>query len=110
MPLPKSMSKSLLLALAGVPATMMLAAAPVAAQGNARQTAQLEAPATSAKFIGRGVVWNCAGNACSAPRGDSRPAISCAALVKQAGKVTAFTVGGTALDEAALARCNSFAR
>ena len=78
--------------------------------GNGRQTATLETPSTQAKVMGKDVVWNCAGNACNAPRGNARPAISCSALVKQAGKVTAFAVGGVALDEAALTRCNSFAR
>lgn len=87
-----------------------MVASPVAAQTSARQTAELSAPAKTAKVIGKGVVWHCAGASCTAPQGDSRPAISCAALVKQVGQVSAFTVGGVALDEAALTRCNSFAR
>lgn len=87
-----------------------MAATPVTAQSAARQTAELAAPAKTAKVIGKGVVWHCAGTSCNAPQSDSRAAISCATLVKQVGQVSAFTVGGVALDEAALTRCNSFAR
>lgn len=110
MPLPKILSRSFLVVAATASAAMAFTATPVAAQSTTRQTAQLEANASQAKVIGKGVVWNCVGTSCNAPRGDSRPAISCSALVKQVGKVTAFAVGGVALDEAALARCNSFAR
>lgn len=109
MPLPTLFSRSFL-AVASASAVLTLGATPLAAQGNGRQTATLETPSTHAKVMGKDVVWNCAGNACNAPRGNARPAISCSALVKQAGKVTAFSVGGVALDEAALTRCNSFAR
>ena len=109
MPLPTLFSRSFL-AVASASAALALGATPLAAQGNGRQTATLETPSTQAKVMGKDVVWNCAGNACNAPRGNARPAISCSALVKQAGKVTAFAVGGVALDEAALTRCNSFAR
>lgn len=109
MPLPTLFSRSFL-AVASASAALALGATPLAAQGNSRQTATLETPSTQAKVMGKDVVWNCAGNACNAPRGNARPAISCSALVKQAGKVTAFSVGGVALDEAALTRCNSFAR
>ena len=110
MPLPKIFSNPLLAIAASGAAALALSAAPAAAQSNARQNAVLESPATDAKVMGNGVVWHCVGNACSAPRGNSRPAISCSALVKQVGKVSSFTVGGVALDETALARCNSFAR
>lgn len=86
-------------------------AAPLAAQAPvAKQSAELVQSAKSAKIIGKGVVWRCAGTSCVAPQGESRAAISCAALVKEAGKVTAFSFNGVALDEKALERCNSFAR
>lgn len=103
--------RSFLLAAALPVAGLSITAAPVAAQAPvAKQTAELAQPAKSAKIVGKGVVWRCAGTSCVAPEGASRAAISCAALVKQAGKVTAFALNGVALDEAALARCNSFAR
>ncbi len=100
------------IAFAAAPALMATAAiaTPVAAQAPAKQVAELAAAAKDAKVIGKGVVWRCNGTNCVAPEGPSRPAVSCAALVKQAGKVTAFNVNGVGLDEAALERCNSFAR
>ncbi len=103
--------RSTLVALA-VPAVLIGAglAAPLAAQSPVKQVAQAVNAPKDAKFVGKGVVWRCTGTTCIAPESPSRPAISCAAFVKQAGKVTSFTVNGVALDEKALERCNSYAR
>lgn len=96
--------------LAALAVSTLVVAPAVAQSPAARQTAELVAPAADAKFVGKGTIWRCAGTACTAPASDSRPAISCSSLVKQVGKVSAFTVGGVALDQSALERCNSFAR
>jgi hypothetical protein len=68
--------------------------------------AELAAPAPQARFVTRDIVWICDGANCTAGRGSSRPQIMCATLVKTAGPVTSFVAGGTALDEAELAKCN----
>lgn len=68
--------------------------------------AELAAPAPQARFVTRDIVWVCDGANCTAARGSSRPQIMCATLVKTAGPVTSFAAGGTALNEAELAKCN----
>lgn len=68
-----------------------------------------EAPAAT-RTVSGGLVWNCAGTACTAPRGTSRPAIVCARLVRELGPITAFSAGGNALAAADIERCNANAR
>ena len=81
-----------------------LAAAPaIAAQHFQAQPAA--APAAD-KLIVRDTVWNCAGGACSAGKSSSRPAVVCAALVKEVGPLRSFAVQGRALDAQQLEKCN----
>lgn len=71
--------------------------------------AELSQPAGQASMAAAGVVWSCDGNACTAPRSNSRPAIVCARLVREAGTLTSFTVAGTAMSATDLERCNAAA-
>lgn len=68
--------------------------------------ATLAAAATADRAIAGSVVWRCNDTSCTAPRGDSRPAIMCARLVREVGTVTAFAAGDRALTAEELARCN----
>lgn len=57
-------------------------------------------------------VWDCSGNACvSGSATDQSLTISaCKAIVQAAGPVSAYSVGGSSLNEAQLARCNGGAQ
>lgn len=85
----------------GVASVDAMAAAPAYYQ------VELAAPTDAAKFVARDIPWNCAGTTCTAPRGASRPAVICAALVRKVGDVTAFRADDKTLDADALAKCNA---
>lgn len=90
-------------ALPGVGLSSAAKAAPVSGYYAAR----LEAPLVEARTpVLSGVAWSCAGYACTAPKASSRPEVVCARLARKVGPLTSFAVEGTALDAAALARCN----
>jgi hypothetical protein len=72
--------------------------------------AELAAPAPAARLIVRDVVWRCDGAACVAPAANSRPALVCAALARQAGALRSFAVEGRALAAEELEKCNARAR
>jgi hypothetical protein len=80
-----------------------------AAPGQGYRAEPATAPA-SARLVVRDVVWRCGAGGCVAPRGNSRPVIDCSALARQVGTLRSFTVGGEALDAAALEKCNARAR
>ncbi len=92
-------------------ATTLLSGAAAEAQprSGAFYSATLVAPAEAPRAIAGGVVWNCSGSDCSAPRGTSRPVVMCARLVREVGTVSAFVADGIALDAVALERCNAAA-
>ena len=71
--------------------------------------AELTQPAAAVRMAAAGIVWSCEGNACTAPRSNSRPAIVCARLVREAGPVASFAVAGTAMSATDLERCNAAA-
>ena len=50
------------------------------------------------------------GGTCVAPKSSSRPAVVCAALVRETGAVRSFTVDGQALAAEQLEKCNARAR
>lgn len=79
-------------------------------RAGAYYTATLGEAAAATRTVAGGLVWNCAGTACTAPRGTSRPVIVCARLVRELGPVTAFSADGRALESADLERCNASAR
>jgi hypothetical protein len=84
----------------------VLAAAPAAA---ANYSAKLASPAAG-HIVARDVNWACDGAACQGATDESRPAVLCQALVKQAGKVESFAVDGRAFSEAELGKCNASAK
>jgi len=87
-------------------AGLLLAAAPAAAS---TYSATLAAP-TSARFIGRDIVWTCGAAACQGATDESRPLVLCQSLAKRAGHVDSFLVDGRALAPAGLDRCNASAK
>ena len=87
-------------------ASALFASAASAGYYNATPVA---APA-KATLIAGSIMWKCDGGVCSAPKTTSRDAIVCEQVVKRIGSVSTFTVNGTALDEATLAKCNARAK
>ncbi len=80
--------------------------APVAASSYA---ATLASP-VSGRFIARDIVWNCGAEACQGVTDESRPAVICQSLAKQAGRIESFIVDGRALAANELDRCNGSAK
>lgn len=70
------------------------------------QAELVQAP-SDARIVVRDQLWTCGGGSCSAGKSNSRPAIVCAALVKEVGPLTRFTVAGQAFPPAALEKCNA---
>ena len=93
----------------GLAAVATAAPAPAAA-GPHQYRAELAAPAEKPKVVAKNLVWRCAGAACVAPQGTSRPASDCAALASKVGALRSFSVAGEALGAAALEKCNARAR
>ena len=60
--------------------------------------------------IADGVMWRCGSEGCLATNATSRPAIVCAQAVRKVGKLESFSVGTTAFDADALAKCNTKAK
>jgi hypothetical protein len=54
--------------------------------------------------------WSCASGTCQGATDESRPAVLCQALAKQAGRVESFLVDGRAFSDAELAKCNASAK
>ena len=87
-------------------AAVLAIAVPAAAQGTTLR-AEFAVPferATQVAVDGR--IWSCAGNACTSPRGDPRPAVACRKLARKVGTVTRFATPQADLDAAGLATCN----
>jgi hypothetical protein len=92
------MSRAVLIASAAI-----FAAAPAAA---ATYAAKLASPAPG-HIVARDMNWACAGASCQGATDESRPAVLCQALAKQAGRVESFAVDGRAFSDAELGKCNS---
>ena len=65
---------------------------------------------TTARIIARDIVWNCGPAVCQGATEDSRPAVLCQSLAKEAGKIESFAVDGRAFAAAELNRCNAAAK
>ncbi|HEY5723659.1 MAG TPA: hypothetical protein VIT45_15210 [Allosphingosinicella sp.] len=91
-------------------ASLSLAAAAPAVAAGPYYRAELAAPASSGQVIARGLIWKCGAEACVAGKSNSRPAIDCAALVREAGALRSFTVQGRALSDSDLEKCNARAK
>jgi hypothetical protein len=89
-----------------VVSALAILAAPAAA---ANYSAKLASPAPG-HVIARDMNWSCASDTCQGATDESRPAVLCQALAKQAGRVENFLVDGRAFSDAELARCNISAR
>jgi hypothetical protein len=89
----------------------VLAAAPLPAlaQGAYYSATPATAP-TKSSLITRNTVWKCGDGACTAGKSPDRPATMCELVAQRVGTLQTFTVGGTAFDEASLAKCNARAR
>ncbi|QHL90363.1 hypothetical protein GVO57_05320 [Sphingomonas changnyeongensis] len=88
----------------------LFAASASAEPAGAHYRLQLANPAPAAKVIVRGLMFNCAGDSCTAAAGASRPAVICAAAAREFGQIATFSAAGAALDDEALAKCNAKAR
>lgn len=67
--------------------------------------------ARTARLVSSELAWTCDASGCSAPRTGATPdSHVCSRLAREAGSLSAFTVGGVPYDQAALARCNQAAR
>ena len=62
------------------------------------------------RFVIRDTMWQCGPGACTGGKSNSRPAIVCAALVKEVGAVRGFTAAGKPLTPQELEKCNAAAR
>ena len=93
------------LALAGS-LTLLGSAAFAQPSGEFYQLTLANQPA-AAKQVVRGMIFNCAGESCSAAEGTSRAAIVCASVARELGPLTAFRAGNESLDGEALAKCNA---
>jgi hypothetical protein len=60
-----------------------------------------------ARFVAKDVVWRCGESGCSGAKGNSRPAIVCAALAKEIGRLRSFSAGGEELSNGELDKCNA---
>ena len=69
--------------------------------------AQPAAKPAQAKIVVRDLIWSCGDTGCSAAKNGSRPAIVCASLAKEVGKLESFSVAGAALGPAELEKCNA---
>ena len=97
------------LALVGTAATFAATATPAhAAQANAYYTVTLAAPvAKPAKLMLGDVLWNCAGDTCSAGQDTARPVVVCTKLAAKVGQVNRFATPKGELAAEDIARCNT---
>lgn len=87
-------------------AALLLAAAPAAAS---TYSATLISPSNE-RIIARDIVWTCGGGTCQGATEESRPAVICQSLARQAGKVGSFLSDGRPFTPAELEKCNSAAK
>jgi hypothetical protein len=85
---------------------LAFAAAPASATTN-QYRAELSKPASSQRFVVRDLVWNCAGESCTATQTTSRPTTDCAALADKVGALRSFAVASQPLATDALEKCNA---
>lgn len=97
------------LALVGTGLSFAATTQPVsAASQQTFYTATLATPlAAPRQEILRGVLWNCAGDTCTAPRDVSRDVNVCARLAAKVGPVASFATPRGAMGGDDLARCNA---
>ena len=91
---------------------LYLAAALAAASAGpaAHYLAEPVAPPAAARFVIRDIMWRCGPSACTSGKSNSRPAIVCAALVKEVGAVRGFSAAGKPFAAVELKKCNAAER
>lgn len=62
------------------------------------------------RLISRDIVWSCSTSVCQGATDESRPAVICQSLARQAGKVGSFIADGRAFTPAELDKCNTAAK
>ena len=81
------------------------------AMGSAASAAEYRAEpvyaAVKDQIVLRDIVWRRSGVALEAPKSNSRPAIVCALLAREVGKLSSFAVAGTPIAPAELEKCNA---
>ncbi len=82
-----------------------------AAFADGRVTATLQTPQAQTNFIAAHAVWDCAGASCVAGTApdDTATVTGCKDLAKKVGRLSAYASEGKALDDKALAKCNTAA-
>ena len=91
-------------------AILSLALLPVPALAAGFQ-AETSARPAQARFVARDSIWRCTENNCvSTNETATRPAIVCAALVRQVGALRSFSANGRAFGAEELQACNARAR
>lgn len=97
------------LALVGTAASFAVTASPArAADGNAYYSVTLAAPvAKPAKLMLGDVLWNCAGDTCSAGQDTARPVVVCTKLAAKVGTINRFATPKGELAAEDMARCNT---
>jgi hypothetical protein len=100
---------AIVLALVWTSLTFGAAVTPAEAKSRAVfYTAELAAPASEDNAIVGGVVWECTGTTCIAPKTtSSRPKVLCKRVAREFGEITSFTAGDKALEADDLASCNA---
>ena len=69
-------------------------------------TVELAQPTSESRAIAGGVVFNCEGTTCTAPRSGDRPLRVCSELRREVGIIASFSANGSPISEDRLARCN----
>lgn len=94
-----------------VSALAVLGAVPaVARPATGYYTATPKAAFDKPTLVTRSTLWRCADGLCIAGKGAERDSVLCELVVQKVGALTSFTVGGAALAEDDLAKCNARAR
>jgi len=69
-------------------------------------TAELVQATDDAEAIAGGVLFQCVGTVCTAPRSRDRALRVCRELQREVGPIASFSSGGMPMSETQLARCN----
>jgi hypothetical protein len=88
---------------------LSLFSSPAAASEIHFRAQPLAAP-EAGRLVVRDTVFRCGPAGCAAPRGSDRAERVCAALAREVGALSSFSVAGRAFDAAALENCNRSAR
>lgn len=100
------MTRFLSVAAALATSVMLLSASAGHAQtGGYYSATPVKAP-TKTSVITAGTLWKCTDGVCTAKQSTQRDVIMCQMVVQRVGALSAFSVAGSPIDAAALAKCN----